>query len=85
MPLRVPRKFKALLSRVLNNSDCLLTYVDDFIVILLSYERCFEVLITLLMKLCFNGKWSKIQGPVAQARFLGLVLDFAKLTIELSP
>lgn len=62
-------------------------YLDDFLCIENSKERCAEALNTLLKmlrRLGFSINYSKIEGPVQKLTFLGIELDTNLLTLQLS-
>ena len=61
-------------------------YLDDFLVIEKSAERCqlgMNTLISLLRQLGFSISWSKVEGPTQKLVFLGVVVDTVLGCLEL--
>ena len=66
--------------------DNIIVYLDDFLIISESKEKCREtmsVLINLLRRLGFAINWSKVEDPCNIITFLGIQLDSHKLIISL--
>ena len=64
----------------------LVVYLDDFLIVERTFERCLEaqnVLIRLLRDLGFYISWSKVVGPSRQVSFLGVVIDTSSCTLSL--
>ena len=64
----------------------LVVYLDDFLLVEDSYEKCLlgrDILIQLLRRLGFAIAWEKIVGPSQQVVFLGVLLDSTNCTITL--
>ena len=64
----------------------LVVYLDDFLIVESSYERCYEAqhcLIRLLRSLGFNISWPKVVGPSTSVCFLGIVIDTSVCTLSL--
>lgn len=64
----------------------LVVYLDDFLIIEQSYDRCLEaqrVLISLLRDLGFSIAWEKVEGPTNSLQFLGVKIDTIKTVLEL--
>ena len=65
----------------------IVVYLDDFLCVEESYEKCCEtqqVLISLLIKLGFQISWSKVVGPAQSVEFLGVVISTIDCTVSLS-
>ena len=61
-------------------------YIDDYLVISDSYDKCLDdlrKLITLLRELGFSINYDKVVGPSQRLTFLGIVLDTNTMTLEL--
>ena len=64
----------------------IVVYLDDFLIIEESYERCLEAqhtLISLLIKLGFRISWHKVLGPSRVVPFLGIVIDTNDCSLSL--
>lgn len=64
----------------------LVVYLDDFLIVESSYEKCWEAMSTLIMllrKLGFSISWHKVEGPTQQLTFLGIEFDCASQTLQL--
>ena len=64
----------------------LVVYLDDFLIIEPSYERCWDAmqtLIGLLRKLGFSIGWPKVEGPSQRLIFLGIEFDTVSQTLHL--
>ena len=64
----------------------IVSYLDDFLVVGVSREECFQAqqdLISLLHRLGFEIKWDKVISPSHRVQFLGLIIDSALQRIEL--
>ena len=64
----------------------LVVYLDDFLILESSYERCWEVmcvLITLLRDLGFWISWPKVEGPCQRLTFLGIEFNSVYQTMQL--
>ena len=64
----------------------LVVYLDDFLVVEETYERCHEAqltLISLLIELGFAVSWRKVLGPCQTLPFLGIVIDTSTCTLHL--
>ena len=64
----------------------IVAYLDDFLIIEKSKERCIEAmnyLISLLRRLGFAINYSKVEGPKQCITFLGIELDSTLLTLSL--
>ena len=62
-------------------------YLDDFLCIEDTKERCIEALNTLIglvRSLGFNINWSKVDGPSQHLTFLGIGIDSSTMTIKLT-
>lgn len=62
-------------------------YLDDFLCIENSPERCNEAVSTLIQVLRYLGfaiNYSKIEGPSQNLTFLGIILDTLAMTLKLS-
>lgn len=67
-------------------SFCVIAYLDDFLIIESTYDRCsaaLTCLIQLLRKLGFYINWNKVEGPSQRLIFLGILIDTCKLTLSL--
>ena len=67
--------------------NSIVVYLDDFLIVEDSYERCREaqlVLISLLIRLGFQISWKKVVSPSTQVEFLGVMVDSVKGTASLS-
>ncbi|CAG2249940.1 unnamed protein product [Mytilus edulis] len=65
---------------------CVIAYLDDFLIIESTYDRCsaaLTCLIKLLRKLGFYINWNKVEGPSQRLIFLGILIDTCKLTLSL--
>ncbi|CAG2193334.1 unnamed protein product [Mytilus edulis] len=57
---------------------CVIAYLDDFLIIESTYDRCsaaLTCLIKLLRKLGFYINWNKVEGPSQRLIFLGILID----------
>ena len=64
----------------------LCVYLDDFLIIESTLEKCqlaLSTLIKLLRSLSFNINWSKVEGPSQNLVFLGVNIDTLSLTLSL--
>lgn len=64
----------------------LVVYLDDFLCIEDSYERCAlaqQTLLSLLIKLGFLISWHKVIGPTQRLTFLGIVINTVECTLSL--
>ena len=69
-----------------DGSFALVIYLDDFLLIADTADRCMDAqlnLTSLLQSLGFEVKWEKVTNPAQRARFLGLIIDSVKQRIEL--
>lgn len=67
---------------------CVISYLDDFLIIESSFDRCSDALaclIRLLRKLGFYINWNKVEGPSQRLVFLGVLIDTCNLTLSLPP
>lgn len=65
----------------------IVVYLDDFLCVNDSYEKCCEtqlVLMSLLIKLGFQVSWKKVIGPSQCVEFLGVMIDTSTCTVSLS-
>lgn len=65
----------------------LVVYLDDFLCVEETYERCLaaqNTLISLLVSLGFQISWRKVMGPSQVITFLGIVIDTRDCTLSLS-
>ena len=65
----------------------LVVYLDDFVYIDKSYERCLEaqhVLLSLLTRLGFQISWHKVVSPTNCLEFLGIGINTVNCTLVLS-
>ena len=72
----------------MNGFPGIVCYLDDFIVISKTYEKCKETLNSLLVLLRFLGfsiNYSKIEGPSQSLIFLGIIMDTVSMTLTLPP
>lgn len=63
-----------------------IAYLDDFLIVEQSADRCrlaLNTLLSVLRKLGFSINWSKLVGPTTRLVFLGVVIDSVKMTLEL--
>ncbi|XP_069131661.1 LOW QUALITY PROTEIN: uncharacterized protein [Argopecten irradians] len=63
-----------------------ISYLDDFLIMEHSFDRCLQALNTLirvLRKLGFSINWSKVEGPTTRILFLGIVIDSETMTFSL--
>lgn len=61
-------------------------YIDDFLIVAPTYERCYEALLTLirlLRRLGFAISWPKVVGPTQRITFLGVEIDTVSSTLSL--
>jgi len=61
-------------------------YIDDFLVVAPSFDKCNEVLhvlIDLVRKLGFYISWEKVVGPTQKITFLGIDIDTRACTLSL--
>lgn len=66
--------------------DLLIVYLDDFLIIADSKEKCAEALnclIQLLRKLGFAIHWGKVVDPTTKITFLGIELDSISMSVRL--
>ena len=66
----------------------IVVYLDDFLILEDSYEKCVEaqqVLISLLIRLGFQISWKKVVSPCTRVEFLGVLIDSVAGTASLSP
>lgn len=64
----------------------IVAYIDDFLLVSESYEKCKEALYTLLglvRQLGFNVSWNKVVGPSQRITFLGVDIDTSDCTLSL--
>ena len=64
----------------------IVVYLDDFLVIEPTKEKCLDTLntlIALVRKLGFCVAWNKVQGPTTCLTFLGVELDSRKMEMRL--
>jgi hypothetical protein len=65
----------------------LVVYLDDFVYVDESFERCMEaqqVLLSLLIKLGFRISWQKVVSPTVCLEFLGIGINTVDCTLLLS-
>ncbi len=65
----------------------LVVYLDDFLIVEDSYERCVEaqqVLLSLLIKLGFRISWTKVTSCKQKVEFLGICIDTSTCSASLS-
>ena len=65
----------------------MVVYLDDFLCVESSYEKCCEVqnvLLSLLIRLGFQISWKKVMGPNQSLEFLGVIIDTTQCTASLS-
>ena len=65
----------------------IVVYLDDFLIVESSYERCVEgqlVLMSLLVRLGFQISWKKVTSVSQRVEFLGVVIDSTECTASLS-
>lgn len=63
-----------------------IVYIDDFLVIEKTFEKCMfalQVLVKTLRQLGFCINWNKVEGPCQQLTFLGVRIDTCALTLSL--
>ena len=63
-------------------------YLDDFLIIESTYDRCLfaqRLLITILRILGFSIAWDKVEGPTLSLTFLGVLIDTNRACLELPP
>lgn len=63
-----------------------LVYLDDFLIIEPTKEKCIEtlnILIKLVRKLGFSVAWDKVEGPTNRLTFLGVELDTTHMELRL--
>ena len=63
-----------------------ISYIDDFIVVESSRDRCVQsqaVLFELLGSLGFEVSWSKCSAPTTKVRYLGIDFDSTDMTLSL--
>jgi hypothetical protein len=66
----------------------IVAYLDDFLIVERSQERCLQAqnsLILLLRELGFSIAWNKVEGPTKSLVFLGVNIDSVKGCLELPP
>ena len=67
--------------------DCnAIVYIDDFLIIESSYEKCthsMNMLLQVLRKLGFSINWNKVDTPSQQIVFLGVYIDTCNMTLSL--
>ena len=64
----------------------IVAYLDDFLIVSDTREKCLtglNTLLTLLRALGFHINYSKLEGPGQRLVFLGITLDTAKMTLEI--
>ena len=64
----------------------IVVYLDDFLIVESSFERCLEamnVLLRLLRQLGFSIAWDKVTGPTQNIIFLGIVIDTVNMILAL--
>lgn len=64
----------------------LVVYLDDFLILESSYERCLDAmhtLIKLLRQLGFSISWKKVEGPTQRLTFLGIEFNSETQTLHL--
>ena len=81
---RLSQAVKRMMSRRGYNN--IVVYLDDFLIVEKSYEKCVEaqrVLLSLLVKLGFQISWKKVVGPCQRIEFLGVTIDTIDCTASL--
>ena len=67
-------------------SFCVIAYLDDFLIIENSFDRCnaaLSSLIQVLRKLGFSINYKKVKGPCRSLIFLGVMIDTVAYTLSL--
>ena len=67
-------------------SFCVIAYLDDFLIIENSFDRCnaaLSSLIQVLRKLGFSINYKKVEGPCRSLIFLGVMIDTVAYTLSL--
>ena len=67
--------------------ECIIVYLDDFLIIGDNFEECkiaYNVLLKLLRKLGFYINWKKVVDPSQHITFLGIDLNSIDMCLELS-
>ena len=65
---------------------CVISYLDDFLIIEATFDRCsnaLSCLVQLLRKLGFYINWNKVEGPSQKLIFWGILIDTCNLTLSL--
>ena len=65
-----------------------IVYIDDFLIIEDTFEKCLnslQILIRTLRLLGFVINWNKVEGPCQRLTFLGVEIDTCGLTLSLPP
>ena len=81
---RLTQAVKRMMSR--RGYDLLIVYLDDFLIIADSKEKCaaaLNCLIQLLRKLGFSIHWGKVVDPTHCITFLGIELDSVSMSLSL--
>ena len=81
---RLTQAVKRMMSR--RGYDLLIVYLDDFLIIADSKEKCaaaLNCLIQLLRKLGFSIHWGKVVDPTNCITFLGIELDSVSMSLNL--
>ena len=82
---RISQSVKRMMQR--RGFDKVVVYLDDFLIVEDSYEKCCEaqmVLLSLLIKLGFQISWNKVLGPSQKLEFLGVTIDSTVCVASLS-
>ena len=82
---RLSQSVKRMMSR--RGYDNLCVYLDDFLIVEDSYEKCVEtqqVLLSLLIRLGFRISWAKVTACKQKVEFLGICIDTVSCTASLS-
>ena len=64
----------------------LVVYLDDFLIVESSYQRCWDAMQTLIQLLCqlgFSISWKKVEGPSQRLTFLGIEFHSDTQTLHL--
>ena len=81
---RISQSIKRMMRR--RGFDCIVVYLDDFLVVAKTLEECSKIqaiLIDLLRKLGFQINWKKVEGPATCLTFLGVEIDTVAGTLQL--
>ncbi|MEW8544940.1 MAG: reverse transcriptase domain-containing protein [Candidatus Thiodiazotropha sp.] len=81
---RLTQAVKRMMAR--RGFDLLIVYLDDFLIIADSKEKCataLNCLIQLLRKLGFSIHWGKVVDPTTRIIFLGIELDSLSMSLSL--